>query len=55
MTVLRTPYRIDILQPVYFAIDSFAELAAALEVDLGALIAAAKAAGDLPARFERAA
>ena len=55
MTVLRTPYRIDILQPVYFAIDSFADLAAALDVDLGAMIGAAKAAGDLPARFDKAA
>ena len=55
MTVLRTPYRIDILQPVYFVIDSFAELSAALDVDLGAMIDAAKAAGDLPARFDKAA
>ncbi len=55
MTVFRTPYRIDIVQPVYFVIDSFAELAAALEADVGALIDEAKRLGDLPARFEKAA
>ncbi|MFN3642538.1 MAG: phenylalanine 4-monooxygenase [Gemmobacter sp.] len=51
MTVFRTPYRIDIVQPVYFVIDSFAQLRAALDADVGAIIDAAKAAGDLPARF----
>lgn len=55
MTVLRTPYRIDIVQPVYFVIDSFAQLAASLEGDVGAMIDEAKRLGDLPARFEKAA
>ncbi|MCX8508237.1 MAG: phenylalanine 4-monooxygenase [Rhodobacteraceae bacterium] len=55
MTVLRTPYRIDILQPVYFTIDSFAQLAEALQADVGAMIDEAKRLGDLPARFEKAA
>jgi phenylalanine-4-hydroxylase len=55
MEVFRTPYRIDILQPVYFVIDSFDQLAAALDGDITAMIDAAKRLGDLPARFEVAA
>jgi phenylalanine-4-hydroxylase len=55
MEVVRTPYRIDIVQPVYFVIDSFAQLVAALDTDLGAAIDEAKHLGDLPARFEIAA
>ena len=55
LTVFRTPYRIDIVQPVYFVIDSLAQLAEALEADVGALIDEAKRLGDLPARFEKAA
>lgn len=55
MTVFRTPYRIDIVQPVYFVIDSFEQLAVALEGDIGGMIDRAKALGDLPARFEAAA
>lgn len=55
LTVFRTPYRIDIVQPVYFVIDSFAQLAAALDTDVGAVIDQAKRLGDLPARFDKAA
>ncbi|MFQ6547464.1 phenylalanine 4-monooxygenase [Aestuariibius sp. 2305UL40-4] len=55
MTVLRTPYRIDIVQPVYFKIKDFAELRACLDADFAALIAEAKRLGDLPARFDEAA
>lgn len=55
MEILRTPYRIDIVQPVYFAIDSFDQLVAALDTDLGAAIDRAKELGDLPPRFEVAA
>lgn len=55
MTVLRTPYRIDIVQPVYFVIDTFAQLAGSLEADVGAMIDEAKRLGDLPARFDKAA
>lgn len=55
MTVLRTPYRIDIVQPVYFVIDSFAQLASLLEQDIERAIANAIALGDLPAKFEAAA
>ncbi len=55
LTVFRTPYRIDIVQPVYFVIDSFEQLAAALDADIAGLIDRAKELGDLPARFEKAA
>ncbi|KZY44828.1 phenylalanine 4-monooxygenase, partial [Roseovarius sp. HI0049] len=53
--VLRMPYRIDIVQPVYFAIDSFEQLAATLEEDWKAAIDGAREKGDLPAPFEAAA
>ena len=55
LTVLRTPYRIDIVQPVYFVIDSFEALAASLDQDIPALLDKAEAMGDLPPRFEKAA
>ncbi len=55
MTVLRTPYRIDIVQPVYFVIDSFEQLVACLDQDIAAAITQAKALGDRPALFEQAA
>lgn len=53
--VLRMPYRIDIVQPVYFAIDDFAQLAATLEEDWQAAIDGAREKGDLPAPFDKAA
>lgn len=55
MTILRTSYRIDIVQPVYFAIDDFAQLSASLDQDISKMIDKAKEMGDLPARFEKAA
>ncbi len=55
LTILRTPYRIDILQPVYFVIDDLAQLERALATDIAALIDEAKRLGDLPARFDKAA
>lgn len=54
-TVLRTDYRIDIVQPVYFEIESFEQLAQSIECDMEAAIRAAIAKGDLPVKFERAA
>lgn len=51
LTMFRTPYRIDIVQPTYFVIESFDQLAGALEADFGSLIDEAKAMGDLPALF----
>lgn len=55
MTIFRTDYRIDILQPVYFAIESFEQLVTALDEDIPALIATVRARGDLPRRFDHAA
>jgi phenylalanine-4-hydroxylase len=55
MTIFRTPYRIDIVQPAYFVIDSFEQLAGTLSADIAAMIDEAKQLGDLPARFDAAA
>jgi len=55
LEIFRTDYRIDIVQPVYFVIDSFDQLAACLDADIAGLIDRAKALGDLPVQFERAA
>ena len=52
MTVLRTPYRIDIVQPVYFVIDSFEQLAASIEGDMRTTLTLAEEMGDLPALFD---
>ncbi len=54
LEVFRTPYRIDIVQPVYFVIDGFDRLAACLHADVEGLIARAKEMGDLPPRFDPA-
>ena len=55
MSVLRTPYRIDIVQPVYFVIDNFAQLSASLDGDMRGLLDEAARLGDLPAAFDTAA
>lgn len=52
LTMLRTPYRIDIVQPLYFVIDSFEELPRLLDCDVKAAVDQAKAMGDLPPMFE---
>ncbi len=54
MTVLRTPYRIDIVQPIYYVIESFAQLEAVIEEDIGARIDEAKALGDFAPAYEPA-
>ncbi len=55
LTIFRTPYRIDILQPVYFVIDSFEQLASSLDADIAGLLVRAREMGDLEARFDEAA
>lgn len=45
LDVLRTPYRIDIMQPIYFVIDSFDILFNLIEMDLIGLIAQARQLG----------
>ncbi len=54
LEAFRTPYRIDIVQPVYFVIDSFEQLAKCLDADFDALIGKAKEMGDLPPLFDPA-
>lgn len=48
LEVLRTPYRIDIHQPVYFVIDDLDELFSLAETDLLAQVHRAQALGLLP-------
>ncbi len=48
MEALRTPYRIDVLQPIYYVLDSFKELAVLAEQDLIALIDEARDRGLYP-------
>lgn len=51
MTVLRTPYRIDIMQPRYFVLQSLDELLALTEIDLMSAIHEAMQLGLLPKPF----
>ena len=51
MRVLRTPYRIDILQPVYFVIEDWAQLLELVSCDLKPVMAQAQRLGPLPAGF----
>ncbi len=43
--MLRTPYRIDILQPLYYVLDSFRTLHELSSVDLFAAVAEARRLG----------
>lgn len=54
LTALRTPYRIDIPQPLYYVLDHFEDLFSILDQDIVALLEESKALGDLPALFEPA-
>lgn len=51
LDILRTPYRIDILQPVYFVIDDLDALFAAARRDLLADMAQARALGLHPPKY----
>lgn len=51
VTVLRTPYRIDIPQPLYYVIESWERLLSVVRQDLPAAVARAKALGTLPPLF----
>ena len=46
LEALRTPYRIDVMQPLYFYIESFDELFNLIDLDLVALVREAQALGD---------
>lgn len=50
-TVLRTPYRIDIMQPIYYEIESLHTLFDVAHMDIMAEVQKAKALGLLAARF----
>ncbi len=52
LTVLRTPYRYDIMQTVYFVLNSLDDLYQVMQQDLRALIKEASALGMLPATFQ---
>lgn len=51
-TVLRTPYRIDIMQPEYFVLDDIEQLYTLSKMDLMFHVKQAMAAGLLPPLFE---
>lgn len=54
MEVLRTPYRIDIMQPIYYTLNNVQELADLRQYsvdDIMGLIEQAKALGEFPAKF----
>ena len=54
LQVLRTPYRIDIMQPEYFLLDDLAHMTALTRLDLMALVHQAMDLGLLPAKFPEA-
>lgn len=51
--ILRTPYRIDILQPVYYVLENIEQLFQLTHEDLNSLVRKARALGLEPARFDR--
>jgi len=51
LDVIRTPYRIDIMQPIYFMIEKMSDLDAIRELDLNELIQQAKQLGLHQAKF----
>lgn len=51
LTMLRTPYRYDIMQTVYFMLNSLDDLYQVMQLDLFALIKQASTLGMLPATF----
>jgi phenylalanine-4-hydroxylase len=52
MSALRTPYRIDIMQPLYYVIEDLHELGALTRIDLMAKVAEAKKLGLFAPLFE---
>lgn len=51
LDVLRTPYRIDIMQTIYYVIDSYNQLYELLNTDLGAAIQKARELGEFAPSF----
>jgi phenylalanine-4-hydroxylase len=54
LRALRTPYRIDIPQPLYYVLDNFTDLFKILDKDLIALLEESKELGDFEPLFEPA-
>lgn len=54
LKALRTPYRIDIPQPLYYVLQSFSDLYRILDYDLLALLEESKELGDFEPLFEPA-
>jgi phenylalanine-4-hydroxylase len=54
LDALRTPYRIDIPQPLYYVLNQFTDLYKILDQDLIQLLEESKELGDFPALFEPA-
>jgi len=52
LDILRTPYRYDIMQPVYYVIEDFKDFYAVLDLDLLSLVKEAEKLGDFEANFE---
>ena len=51
LDVLRTPYRIDIMQPVYYTINSIHDLFEISQMDLMSMVAKAKELGLFEPKF----
>ncbi|MFC3909175.1 phenylalanine 4-monooxygenase [Legionella dresdenensis] len=51
VTAFRTPYRIDMLQQIYFVIDDYQQLYDFVNKDINALIARARELGEFPPMF----
>lgn len=54
LTALRTPYRIDIPQPLYYVLNQFSDLYRILDQDIVALMEESKVLGDFEPLFEPA-
>jgi len=54
LTALRTPYRIDIPQPLYYVLEKFSDLYRILDHNIPQLVQESKELGDFPALFEPA-
>lgn len=54
LEILRTPYRIDIMQPVYYVIESYEQLYEVMNEKILDLIEEARELGDYPPEFELA-
>lgn len=52
MTVMRTPYRIDQMQPIYFVIESYEQLYNLMQQEIAPILEQTRKLGELPAFFK---